>query len=276
MDTQNEFIYKKENLKFYCPPMTYKLWYKNDEGRMTYDDHIPEDILDLYCDAVKEALEKSYFYRIKHPNVTSVTLGAEVYYGKLHGTLDVSLNGGLTQESYDALLDSLTDLTSEWSIYFESHQIKTSGGDLYVRFYNSKDPILSDTVFTNQAYINNCVPITDAVKFYEDESGDYLRMMYYNPDSNAGGQLVENHLYLDMLEEALEECQTDEQFWDRLDERAKQYLIDIDMPEFIGEIRCFVEEPCDFSGQDRFAIDKIRNWVTQQQSDAEQSPEMNM
>ncbi len=275
MNAQEKIIYNKESLKFYCPPMTYKLWYKNDEGRMTYDNDIPEDIIGLYRDRIGEALDEAYFFRIKHPNVTGVTPGAEVYYGKLYGTLDVSLRGGLTQESYDALRDTLTDLTSRWSIYFESHQIKTEGGDLYVRFYNSNDPILPDTVFTNKAYIDNCLTVPDAVKFYVDESGDYLRMMYYNPDSEAGGQFVENHLYLDMLQAAFDECETEEAFWVCIDECATQYLTDIDSPEFIGEARCFAEEPCDFSGQDRFSIDKIRNWVTQQ-SDAEQLPEMNM
>ena len=264
------------DLKLICPEMTYKLWYKNDEGNMTYDDYIPEDIIDLYCDKVNEALEKAYFFRIKHPKVTGVVPGVETHYGKMHGTLNVSLNGRLTQNEYDALRESLTDLTSEWSIYFEHHQIKTDGGDLYVRFYDSTNPILADTAFEKQAYIDNCFTVPDVVKFYENEGSCHLKMMYYNPDSDCGGQLVENHLYPGVLENAFKESESEQEFWDYLDEHATQYLIDLDSPEFISEIRNFVEQPCSFSGQDWFSMDSIRNWMMQQQSDDDLEPEITM
>lgn len=264
-----EIVYKADHIKFYTPPMTYKLWYRNDEGRYTYDDRIPEDIIDLYRDHIAEALDDAYFFRLKHPNVTGVTPGVEVHYGELHGTLDVSLKGGLTQEGRIALREMLTDRTVDWSIYFEGNVMETSGGNLYVRFYDSMEPLMTDTVFTNRAYMQNCVPMIDAVKFYED--GDCLRMTYYNPDSEAGGQLVQSYLHLDDVKEAFGEGETGESFWERLDGRARQYLVDIDSPEFISEMRCFVEQPCDYSGQDKHTMEAIRGWADRQAAVIEQA-----
>ena len=262
-------VYKADSIKFYTPPMTYKLWYQRDDGRFTYGDHIPEDIIGMYRDRIAEALDDAYFFRLKNPNVTNVTPGVEVFYGELHGVLDVSLKGGLTDRNLDALREMLTDRMVEWSIYFESNVIETDGGNLYTRFYDSMEPLMTDTVFTNKAYIKNCVPMIDAVKFYED--GDSLRMMYYNPDADAGGQLVENYLHLDVLKKAFEECKSEDEFWNRLDERARQYLIDIDTPEFIAEARHFVEEPGDYSGQDKHTMEAIRSWVDRQPAEIEQT-----
>jgi len=264
-----------ENVKFYCPEMKYRLLSRNDEGKTVSSDRIPEDLLDLYQYDVKAALEKAYFFSLKHPNATLVTAGAEVSFGTMYGTIDVSLKSGLTQDSLDALRDELTGQLKTWSSYFEGQQIDTDGGDLYIQFYNGGEPLLTDTAFTNRMYIKNCLTVPDVTKFYADEDCDYIRMMYYNPDSSHGGQLVDNYLYLGMLEEALDECETDKDFWERVEGCACQYLIDIDTPEFIAEARALVELPCDFNGQNRSTIDWIRNWVAQQQGE-DQSPEMNM
>jgi hypothetical protein len=120
------------NIKLYTPPMAYKLYYRNDEGRMTYDDYIPANIMPMYRDEVAEALDDAYVFRVKHPNVIEVTPGVELVDGELHGTLDVSLNDDLPKDSLELLRESLTTHAAEWGICFDNRRIPTDGGNLYV------------------------------------------------------------------------------------------------------------------------------------------------
>lgn len=112
----------------------------------------------------------------------------------------------------------------------------------------------------NLAYVQENGTAFDTVKFYADADGGKLKIFYYNPDSDVGGQLVENHISLDTLADAFAECKTEEDFWNRLDERARQYLIDIDTPEFDVEAKAFVESRCDFCGETRQTMEQIRGW----------------
>lgn len=265
-----------DTLKFICPEMGYKLWYLNDEGRYTYDYHIPPDIIRPYCDKVAEAIDQEYFYQMKHPNVIRATPGVEVIDSKLHGIFNISLNAVLTKDSAEELKNELTDLTNKWSYDLESLEITTDGGELRVRFYGSPDPILTETAFNNKRYINQNKHMTSTAKFNIDESGDYITMTYFSPNSSTGGHLVHNYLYLDVLKKIFNECENEEQFWCCLDERANQYLTDIDTPEFAEEARCFVEDTCDFSGQSRETMDAIQEWVNRQYAEIDRLQGMNM
>ncbi len=270
-------VNKTRIIKFYCPPMSYKLWYKNDMGDLTYDYHIPPDIMPQYLDKVKKAVDNSpYFIRVNDPNVIGIAPDIEVIDGELRGILKVTTDSELSYEDTIYLQDSLTDRIFKWSIYFESQEIKTDGGDLYVRFYDSNDPILSETAFNNKAYVDQNYPAFHTTKFYFDDAVGCVTMMYYNPDSNAGGQLVENKLHLNVLKEWFDECKNGEEFWNRFDERAEQYLTDIDSPDFAYAAKCFVEEPCGCSGESQETIDAIRDWTTKQYAGQEQSHGMDM
>ena len=128
----------------------------------------------------------------------------------------------------------------------------------------STESVITKTAFKNQAYVSRHSEVFKSDRYYTDDGAGYIRNVYYNPDSNAGGQLVTNYLYLDDLKEALDEFGSDEtveKFWSRLDEAARQYLTDIDTDLFEGEARSFVEDPYNFSGRDCSAMREIRNWV---------------
>ena len=263
--------------KFYCPPMSYKLWYENDMGDLTYDHLIPRDIMPQYLDKVREAVDNApYFIRVNHPNVIGIAPDVEVINGELRGIIKVTTDSEISQEDMKSLQESLTDRIFSWSVYFESQEIKTDGGDLYVRFFDSDKPILSETAFENKAYVDQHSPDFNSAKFYFNDDTGCVTMRYYNPDSSAGGQLVENNLYLATLKEAFDECETEEQLWDRLDERADQYLIDIDTPEFEDAARSFKDEPCDCSGQSMKTIGIIKDWVNEQDAGMEQSQGISM
>jgi len=256
--------------------MSYKLYYEDDNSRITYDNYIPEDIISMYRDKVAEALEQVYTFNIKHPNVTNVTPGVELIDGELHGIFNVSINADLPSDDIEKLCETLTNRAAEWSIYLEGHRIVTEGGNLYVRFFDSSESTQTETVFNNNQYIKQNNTDFEADKFYVDERAGYIKEMYYNPNSNAGGQLVLNYLYLDVLQEAFEECKTEEAFWGRLDECARQYLIDIDTPEFAGDAWDFVNKPYNFEGQTCETMDSIKRWVEKQTTEIEPAQGMNM
>ncbi len=114
---------------------------------------------------------------------------------------------------------------------------------------------------------------TDMEKIYakrRKETSDYsklyievdtLREVYFNPDSNAGGQLVTNHYSPSAILETLERYGDLADFWSCLEGEARQYLTDIDTPDFASAARDFVEALCDFSGTDEAVMTGLRDWA---------------
>ena len=79
--------------------MSYKLWYKNDMGDLTYDHHIPGEIIPQYLESVKKAVDDApYFIRVKHPDVIGIAPDVEVINGELRGILKVTADTELLQE----------------------------------------------------------------------------------------------------------------------------------------------------------------------------------
>ena len=67
--------------------------------------------------------------------------------------------------------------------------------------------------------------------------------MYYNPDSNAGGQYVINTLSFDEIQEAAREYDSAEDFFDYLGSIANQELADVGTEWFEDAERQFLEQP---------------------------------
>ena len=84
-------------------------------------------------------------------------------------------------------------------------------------------------------------------KFYVDSDIGSVRWVYFNPDSNAGGQFVENNLTFDQIVEVAENYPQSE-FFDQLGSIARQYLIDIDTDGFAYEARDHLTAPCQVTG----------------------------
>ncbi|MDR1465385.1 MAG: hypothetical protein LBJ11_08825 [Oscillospiraceae bacterium] len=81
-------------------------------------------------------------------------------------------------------------------------------------------------------------------KFYLDKESGIVRWLYYNPDSDAGGQYVENVPDFALIREAADE----EDFFDHIGSCCKQYLIDIGTDDFAGYDEHFKTIPGDFEG----------------------------
>jgi hypothetical protein len=148
----------------------------------------------------------------------------------------------------------------------------------YARYASFIPNIREFIVKQNQAYIDEHAAEFEDTKFYFNDNTERVTMVYYNPDSEAGGQLVSNELYLCDLKETLTERENLEEFWELFYERAGCYLTDIDAAEFESAARHFVEEPCDIRGQSRETIAAIREWASkmEQANVTEQSQSMTM
>ena len=67
--------------------------------------------------------------------------------------------------------------------------------------------------------------------------------MYYNPDSNAGGQYVTNTLSFDEIQQVAREYDSAEDFFDYLGSIANQELADVGTEWFVDADREFHRTP---------------------------------
>ena len=79
--------------------------------------------------------------------------------------------------------------------------------------------------------------------FFIDRDNESVTWMYYNPDSNAGGQYVTNTLSFDEIQQAAREYDSAEDFFDYLGSIANQELADVGTEWFVDADREFHRTP---------------------------------
>jgi len=79
--------------------------------------------------------------------------------------------------------------------------------------------------------------------FFIDRDNESVTWMYYNPDSNAGGQYVTNTLSFDEIQQAAREYDSAEDFFDYLGSIANQELADVGTEWFVDVDREFHRTP---------------------------------
>ncbi|WP_166083204.1 hypothetical protein [Erysipelothrix anatis] len=132
---------------------------------------------------------------------------------------------------------------------------------------------MSEIEALNQKYVNEHSSVFEDSKFYVED--DVVREVYYNPDSNSGGQLVTNLYPRSAIVDAYEKYSDADSFWDYLESTAKQYLTDIDTSKFASEAKEFVESTCDFNGNNEETMNALCKWAgTIEQNLPEQGMEM--
>ena len=82
--------------------------------------------------------------------------------------------------------------------------------------------------------------------FFIDRDNESVTWMYYNPDSNAGGQYVTNTLSFDEIKQAAREYDSAEDFFDYLGSIANQELADVGT-EWFGEAESQFSQQPDFT-----------------------------
>lgn len=94
---------------------------------------------------------------------------------------------------------------------------------------------------------------SDLDKIYVDKDSETVRMVYYNPDSSAGGQLVYNEFDFDDIFAALGQNAP----MDFILSTCKQTAVDVDMPGFDAAVREFLADTEDFNSRDEGYLDKL-------------------
>ena len=97
-----------------------------------------------------------------------------------------------------------------------------------------------------------------ADKFFKTGSG--FTEVYYNPDAEAGGQIV----YTEISEENIKEAAQSKQprgFFDRLAENGRCYLIDAGAPEFRGNLESFINRKADLEGCTKKTMDDLKKVI---------------
>ncbi len=79
--------------------------------------------------------------------------------------------------------------------------------------------------------------------FFIDRDNESVTWIYYNPDSNAGGQYITNTLSFDEIQQAAREYESAEDFFDYLGSIANQELADVGTEWFEDAERQFLEQP---------------------------------
>lgn len=94
---------------------------------------------------------------------------------------------------------------------------------------------------------------SDLDKIYVDKDSETVRMVYYNPDSSAGGQLVYNEFDFDDIFAALGQNAP----MDFILSTCKQTAVDVDMPGFDAAVREFLADTEYFNSRDEGYLDKL-------------------
>ena len=102
---------------------------------------------------------------------------------------------------------------------------------------------------------NNKLEFNKEKLFYKDQDG-FVTLVYFNPDSDAGGQLVFNKLSVDTIKDILKANETDDDVEEAIANLSKQTLADVDDIYFIEEAEWFVNEPCACSDN---TVEYLRN-----------------
>ena len=174
---------------------------------------------------------------------------------------------GITVWSIDDL--SGFAVTQDWSreekikfMEYADHNIGGATEDNWEIIKVQLDQYIDWRTRENNEYIDENSAEFEKTKFYLDVcGGGWVRAVYYNPDSNAGGQLVYDLLSAHVIVAAGERSTTEDEFWNCLYEDAKQTLVDINMTGFLVSAKEFVESPCDLTDQSADTMEKLKQWA---------------
>jgi len=92
-------------------------------------------------------------------------------------------------------------------------------------------------------------PIGSNDWFYHHPDTMTFEAVYFNPDSNAGGQYVIMTLPYELIKEAFEETSDTPSFFEYLEEQASTQLVDIDSEDFRSAMEAYKQQPADIIGR---------------------------
>ena len=108
-------------------------------------------------------------------------------------------------------------------------------------------------------------------KFYKTTNG--VMEMYYNPDANAGGQLVELTISKDDILEAAKLYNKPQDFFSHIGEMSKGVLYDVGTETFMETAKDFIESKADFEGCSLKTMNALKKYTAPEKSKTYKEPE---
>ena len=108
-------------------------------------------------------------------------------------------------------------------------------------------------------------------KFYKTTNG--VMEMYYNPDANAGGQLVELTISKDDILEAAKLYKKPQDFFSHIGEMSKGALYDVGTETFMETAKDFIESKADFEGCSLKTMNALKKYAAPEKPKTDKEPE---
>ena len=108
-------------------------------------------------------------------------------------------------------------------------------------------------------------------KFYKTTNG--VMEMYYNPDANAGGQLVELTIYNEDILDAAKMYKKPQDFFSHIEGMSKGALYDVGTETFMEAAKDFIESKADFEGCSLKTMNTLKKYAAPEKSKTDKEPE---
>ena len=108
-------------------------------------------------------------------------------------------------------------------------------------------------------------------KFYKTANG--VMEMYYNPDANAGGQLVELTIYNEDILDAAKLYKKPQDFFSHIEGMSKGALYDVGTETFMEAAKDFIESKADFEGCSLKTINALKKYAAPEKAKIDKEPE---
>ena len=108
-------------------------------------------------------------------------------------------------------------------------------------------------------------------KFYKTANG--VMEMYYNPDANAGGQLVELTIYNEDILDAAKLYKKPQDFFSHIEGMSKGALYDVGTETFMEAAKDFIESKADFEGCSLKTINALKKYAAPEKAKTDKEPE---
>lgn len=108
-------------------------------------------------------------------------------------------------------------------------------------------------------------------KFYKTTNG--VMEMYYNPDANAGGQLVELTIYNEDILDAAKLYKKPQDFFSHIEGMSKGALYDVGTETFMEAAKDFIESKADFEGCSLKTMNALKKYAAPEKSKTDKEPE---
>ena len=126
---------------------------------------------------------------------------------------------------------------------------------------------VANLIISTYGFIRWRKPYKNLDKFYINTSKDLISWVYYNPDSDSGGQYVTNKFDCDLILKAEQNTQSSEAFFDYIGTECRQYLSDKGSKYYESMDRKHRCKKASLLGTNENTVQKLINYAKKKQKE---------